>query len=86
MAISTVQRFAARARQRERDHELDLVEGAIALVAQGGAERVALLLRQAARILPVAQRSARPRGVTVRLAQRPDGSELVVEPMVSPGP
>jgi hypothetical protein len=83
MAIRSVPAFLARARRRERDHELDLVEGAIALVATGGAERVELILRQGERILPVAQASARERDVAIRVARREGGAcDLVVEPMV----
>lgn len=83
MAITSVQKLAARRRQRERDHELDLVQGAIALVAAGGAERVALVLRHGERILPAAQASGRDHHVEVRVARREGGAcDLVVEPMV----
>jgi hypothetical protein len=63
-------------------HQLDLVESAIALVASGGARRATLVLTHADQVLPNAQAWAHDQGVVVRAAWRADGScDLVVEPI-----
>jgi hypothetical protein len=61
-----------------------LIDGAILLLAGGGATRVTLTgLRFAERILPAAQRAARARGVVVRALWRPDGAgcDIALEPV-----
>ena len=66
----------------ELQHQLDLVESAIALVASGGARRATLVLTHADKVLSNAQASAHDQGVVVRAAWRADGScDLVVEPI-----
>lgn len=83
MASSTACRVAAPARRNRVEHELDLVEGAIALVAGGGARRVSLVVPHGALILPTARAIGRQWGVIVRAVWRPGGArcDIVVEPI-----
>ena len=64
-------------------HERDLVEAAIALVAGGGARRVSLVVQHGPLILTAAQASAVRWGVIVRAAWRSgEGAcDLIVEPI-----
>lgn len=67
------------------EHEMTLVDGAISLLATGGADRVTLTgLRFAERILPAAQRLARTQRVVVRPLWRPAGGgcDIALEPNV----
>jgi hypothetical protein len=82
MATSPAQPPAALLRPDDLDHDLDLVESAIALVAGGGADRVALVVRDGELILPLAQASGRRSGVVVRAVWRTNGGcDIVVEPI-----
>jgi hypothetical protein len=82
MATSSAQPLAPRVLRAEHDHELQLVEAAIALVATGGARRATLVLRHGVVILAEAQAAARPSGVVVRALWRPkSGCDIVVEPV-----
>ena len=65
------------------EYERDLVESAIAMVANGDARRVSLLLSQGAAILAGVQAIGRQRGVVVRAEGRGEHGrcDLVVEPM-----
>ncbi len=66
-------------------HEISLINGSIALLASGGADRVTLTgLRFGERILPSAQVAARPLGVVVRPLWRASGAgcDIAVEPRV----
>ena len=65
------------------EHQRDLVEGAIAIVASGDARRVSLVLSDGAAILAGAQASGRQWGVIVRASWRADGQgcDVVVEPI-----
>lgn len=83
MANSSARALAGPARHNRFQHERDLVEAAIALVAGGGARRVSLLIQHGALILPGAQASAGRWGVIVRAVWRPDGAgcDLIVEPI-----
>lgn len=66
------------------DHELELVRGAIAVVASGGARRVTLVgMESVDHLLPGAQASAHGRGVTVRPLRREAGVgwDIAVEPL-----
>jgi hypothetical protein len=82
MASPSVEPSRARTPAAERLHLLDLVESAVALIANGGARRVTLVLPHADRVLPDAQASARARGVVVRALWRADGAcDIVVEPV-----
>ena len=69
--------------QKRLEHELDLVEGAIAMVSHGDASRVSLVVANGALILPIAQASGRQWGVIVRAVWHPDGAgcDLIVEPI-----
>jgi hypothetical protein len=63
------------------EHELDLIESAIALVASGGASRVVVVLLNGDLILAAAQASARRRGVVVRSIRGSGGGcDIIVEP------
>jgi hypothetical protein len=65
-------------------HELDLVRGAIDLIASGGARRVTMVaMHYAEAILPTAQALAREHGVIVRAVWREAGSgcDIAVEPV-----
>lgn len=63
------------------EHELDLLEGAITLVASAGASRVIVLMGGGNGIPRTARSRARSRGVTLRAKRRADGyREIVVEP------
>jgi hypothetical protein len=82
MAISPAQHPSDRDSDRQRSHETDLVEGAIALVATGGARRASFVLLHGGAILPQARASAHQRGVHVRAAPRADGGcDIIVEPI-----
>ena len=66
------------------DYELELVRGAIAVVAGGGARRVTLVGMQGVdHLLPGAQALAQGRGVTVRPVRREAGVgwDVAVEPL-----
>ncbi len=65
------------------EHQRDLVDGAIAMVASGDARRVSLVLTHGAAILADAQASGRQWGVIVRGVWRGDGGgcDVVVEPI-----
>lgn len=67
---------------RERvEHEFDLLESAVALVASGGASRVIVVLRDHEPILSRARFTAGQRGVILRETQRAGGGwDIVVEP------
>ena len=80
----TLQRERAAARGT-LDHELCLVDAAIALLADGSAARVTLTgLRFAERILATAAIPARLQGVVIRPIWRGDGAgcDIAVEPLV----
>jgi hypothetical protein len=65
------------------DHELNLVESSIALVAAGAARRVTInQLRFGEQILPMAQSSAREHGLVARALWhvQDDGCDIAVEP------
>ena len=83
MAVATrLRRADARATM---EHEVALVEGAIALLASGGAARVTLTgLRFAERILPMAQQSGREQDVAVRPLWCSGGNscDIALEPLV----
>lgn len=65
---------------RRREHELDLLESAVSLVASGGASRVVVILGDEEPILSKARLAAGPRGVILREVKRADGgSDIVVE-------
>jgi len=82
MASQSVETSRAHASRAELEHRLDLVESAIALVANGGARRATLVLPNAASVLLVAQSVARDHGVLLRALWREDGAcDLVVEPV-----
>ena len=82
MATSPAQPSAAHLRLDDLDHDLDLVESAIALVAGGRARRAALVLRDGERVLAAAQASGHRRGVVVRAVwRRGGGCDIVVEPV-----
>lgn len=82
MATSSAQSLAPGVPTAEHDHELQLVEAAIALVAAGGARRATLVLRHGEVVLAEAQAAARQWGVVVRALWRPDGGwDIVVEPV-----
>jgi hypothetical protein len=66
------------------DDNLLLLDGAIALIASGGARRVTLVAVQAAEaLLPAAQALAREQGVIVRAIWRSGGAgcDIAVEPV-----
>lgn len=82
MATLSASSSAALTVQQERDHALDLVESAIALVAGGGARRVTLVIPQAQLVLSAAQASARQLGVVARADWGPGGScDIVISPV-----
>jgi hypothetical protein len=83
MATSVAALSAPYGQRKRIEHELDLVEGAVAMVARGEARRVSLVVGHGALILPVAQASGRRSGVIVRAAWRTDNAncDLVVEPV-----
>ena len=82
MAFSSARHRSGRHLESRRDHEIDLVESAIALVSSGGASRASLIVQEGEAILPYARAAASRHGVSVRSAGRPDGGcDLIVEPM-----
>jgi hypothetical protein len=82
MASQPVELSRARTLRAEMQHQLDLVESAIALVANGGARRATLVLPHADLVLPEAQSLARERGVVVRAVWQADGAcDVIVEPI-----
>jgi hypothetical protein len=63
------------------EHELDLLESAIALVASGGASRVVVVMALGKRIPSTTRSTAGQRGVVLLQARRDDGgTDLIVEP------
>ncbi|MGZ6271264.1 MAG: hypothetical protein ACXWO7_10605 [Candidatus Limnocylindrales bacterium] len=68
---------------REREHELELVEGAVRLVASGAARRVSLgSLAEADAIAASGAAIAQTYGVRFQVERRPDGgSAIVVGPL-----
>jgi hypothetical protein len=69
---------------RTLDHELDLIRGAVAMVASGGAPRVRLAnLRFGEQLLEQARRMATAAGVSVVPVWTSDegGVSLIVEPI-----
>jgi len=83
MATAPLPPIRRDARQRQIEHELDLVQGAIALVTRGDARRVSLVVHNGTAILPVAQAEGRRRGVIVRAAWHSGRADcdLIVEPI-----
>jgi hypothetical protein len=82
MAFTSARHPSARHLESRRDHEIDLVEGAIALVASGGARRASLVVQEGDAILAQARAAAIRHGVSVRAIVRPGGGcDLIVEPM-----
>lgn len=73
----------ATARRNRYWHEIDLVEGAIALVGGGGAYRVSLAIQNGPLILDEARATALLRGVVLRASRHPGraGCDVVVEPI-----
>ena len=64
----------------DREHQLDLVRSAIALLAAGGARRVTLVnLALSDGTLREASLLARTSGMLLRVASRGAGSEITVE-------
>jgi len=81
MAASSAPQPSMRAARRWSEHELDLLESAVALVANGGASRVALIIGDKPPVHATARVRAGQRGVILREVKRADGNrDIVVEP------
>jgi len=82
MAASSAPQSSVPASRKKVEHELELLESAITLVAGANASRVIVVLPDDDLILAAVRASARLRGVLVRSAPRSRGGcDVVVEPI-----
>jgi hypothetical protein len=81
MAASSARKSPTPIAPERVEHELDLLQSAIALVADGGASRVVVVRSDGEPIIPRGHFNPGHRAVILREAPRPDGTtDIVVEP------